>query len=46
MVSDDGICVKCYRDNELVKEIPNAALFGEHTRFNGLGIGKISIRGK
>ncbi|MBQ3746070.1 MAG: glycoside hydrolase family 127 protein [Kiritimatiellae bacterium] len=46
MVSDDGICVKCYRDNEFVKEIPNAALFGEHTRFNGLGIGKISIRGK
>ena len=41
MVSTDGLTVKCYRNDELVKEVSTAELMKHHTRFNGLGIGKI-----
>ena len=41
MTSDDGLTVKCYRNGELVKEESTKVLCGRHTRFNGLGVGKI-----
>ena len=41
MVSTDGLTVKCYRNGELVKEVSTTELQKHHTRFNGLGIGKI-----
>lgn len=42
MVSTDGLTVKCYRNDELVKEVSTKELQKRHTRFNGLGIGKIT----
>ena len=44
MTSDDGLTIKCYRDGELVKEVSSDVLCGRHTRFNGLGVGKITSK--
>ena len=46
MASDDGLTVKCYRDGELVKEVSSKQLMRHHTRFNGLGIGKMHVHEK
>lgn len=42
MASEDGLTVKCWRNEELIKEVATTKLCGRNSRFNGLGIGKLS----